>query len=163
MALLGESHHPCPLLLCLRHRVSSGLAQPVKRLVWRKTGEHQKACGHENSSAESLTTMQSDMLSCGKMDVYLFQEGERTGRKWRNTAIRDREGKVADSLIAAERSFLCKVELAHFSGSQQRNQDVNTSLTWVLVVSSYSLGQLNELTGIDPLSSLGALNMSISC
>src|SRR6266851_1042618 len=85
MALLGESHHPCPLLLCLRHRVSSGLAQPVKRLVWRKTGEHQKACGHENSSA--------------------------------------------DSLIAAERSFLCKVELAHFSGSQQRNQDVNTSLT----------------------------------
>ena len=141
MALLGESHHPCPLLLlCLRHRVSSGLAQPVKRLVWRKTGKHQKACGHENSSAESLTTMQSDMLSCGKMDVYLLQEGERTGRKWRNTAIRDREEKVADSLIAAERSFLCKVELAHFSGSQQRNQDVNTSLTWVLVASSYSLG-----------------------
>src|SRR5581483_8879736 len=61
----------------------------------------------------------------------LIKESEGMSGKRRYATINDWEGKVSNSLIVAKGGFLCKIELAYFSKSQQRNQDINTRLTQV--------------------------------
>src|SRR5579875_316123 len=106
---LRKCNNPRTLFLGLWHPVASCTTQQVKRLLRRKTSEHEHARCHENGSTEPMTAMKRNVFAFGERGPKLLQQREGLIGEWGNAAVSDRKGNVADSLLAAERRFFCKV------------------------------------------------------